>query len=58
MGALFFLCLNIGFTGVNNVALVFPVERPVFLREVNNNMYRVSAYFFSKVLTEIPASII
>lgn len=38
--------------------LVFPDERPVFLREVNNNMYDVSAYFFAKVTSELPLSIL
>jgi len=33
------------------------MERPVFLREVNNNMYSVSAYFWSKIFTEFPVSL-
>lgn len=53
-GALFFTTLNCCFNGVNNAGLVFPSERPVFLREVNNNMYRVSAYFWAKVTSELP----
>jgi ABC-type multidrug transport system permease subunit len=56
-GALFFICINNGFSGVNNVNLIFPMERPVFLREVNNNMYTVSAYFWSKIFSELPMSI-
>lgn len=58
MGALFFLCLNNGFSGVNSVSLIFPMERPVFLREVNNNMYGVGAYFWAKVITEFPMTIL
>jgi hypothetical protein len=50
--------LNAGFTGVNNLAQVFPMERLVFLREVNNNMYGVTTYFFSKIITEMPGNII
>lgn len=57
-GALFFLCINNGFAGVNNVNLIFPMERPVFLREVNNNMYSVSAYFWAKIFSELPMSIL
>jgi ATP-binding cassette subfamily G (WHITE) protein 1 len=34
------------------------MERLVFLREVNNNMYSVTTYFFSKIITEMPANII
>ena len=40
------------------MVLIFPEERPVFLREVNNNMYSVTAYFFGKVIAEIPSSLI
>ena len=43
--------------GIQNVNLIFPVERPVFLREVNNSMYSTSAYFWGKVLSELPMSI-
>ena len=56
-GALFFLCINNGMAGIQNVNLIFPVERPVFLREVNNSMYSTSAYFWGKVLSELPMSI-
>lgn len=34
------------------------MERPVFLREVNNNMYTVSAYFWSKIFSELPMSLL
>lgn len=37
---------------------MFPDERPVFLREVNNNMYKVSPYFFSRILCELPMAIL
>lgn len=57
MGALFFLTLISGFGGVNSVVLTFPQERGVFLREVNNNMYSVSAYYWGKIFTELPASV-
>jgi hypothetical protein len=55
---LWFMTLNLGFSGMNNVGLIFAAERPVFLREINNNMYRVSSYFWAKILSELPASII
>ena len=50
--------MNQAMSAVQNVILVFPNERPVFLREVNNEMYSVSAYFFSKVLSELPIGIL
>ena len=49
---------NISFNAIQNVILIFPDERPVFLREVNNNMYRCSPYFWAKVVSELPFSII
>lgn len=57
-GALFFCTMNISFNAVQNVVLIFPDERPVFLREVNNNMYNVGPYFWAKVVSELPMSIL
>jgi ABC-type multidrug transport system permease subunit len=57
-GALFFITMTIAFNSIQNIILIFPDERPVFLREVNNNMYSVSPYFFAKVVAELPASLI
>jgi ABC-type multidrug transport system permease subunit len=37
---------------------VFPDERPVFLREINNGMYDASSYFLAKVTSELPANFI
>lgn len=50
--------MTIAFNSIQNIILIFPDERPVFLREVGNNMYSVSAYFFGKVIAELPASTI
>lgn len=57
-GALFFLCLNLGFSGINNVTLIFPMERPVFLREASNGTYRVASYFWAKIFAELPANVL
>lgn len=56
-GSLFFITMNIAFNAIQNVILIFPDERPVFLREVNNNMYKASPYFWAKVISELPFSI-
>lgn len=56
-GALFFITMNISFNAIQNVILIFPDERPVFLREVNNNMYSVSPYFWAKIISELPFSL-
>lgn len=57
-GALFYMIVSQAFVAVQNIILVFPDERPVFLREVNNNMYDVSSYFFAKVFSEFPMNIL
>lgn len=46
------------FNAIQNVILIFPDERPVFLREVNNNMYNVGPYFWAKIVSELPFSIL
>ena len=50
--------MNISFNAIQNVILIFPDERPVFLREVNNNMYGCTPYFWAKVISELPFSIL
>lgn len=57
-GALFFMTMNVAFNAIQNVILIFPDERPVFLREVNNNMYGVGPYFWAKVFSELPFCIL
>lgn len=56
-GALFFMTMNITMNAIQNVILIFPDERPVFMREVNNNMYKVGPYFWAKISSELPFSI-
>ena len=50
--------MNVSFNAIQNVILIFPDERPVFLREVNNNMYKVGPYFWAKIISEMPFSIV
>lgn len=50
--------MNISFNAIQNVILIFPDERPVFLREVNNNMYKTAPYFWAKIISELPFSIL
>lgn len=49
--------MNIAFNAIQNVILIFPDERPVFLREVNNNMYNTGPYFWAKIISELPFSL-
>jgi ATP-binding cassette subfamily G (WHITE) protein 2 len=56
-GALFFIVMSMSFNAIQTVILIFPDERPIFLREANNNMYAVSSYFWAKIFSELPSSI-
>jgi hypothetical protein len=47
-----------GFMAVQYVILVFPHERPVFLRDIGSNMYSVGPYFIGKFIAELPGAII
>lgn len=53
-GLLFFECTAATFFGIMATILLFPEEKPVFTREVNNKMYGVAPYFFGKLLAELP----
>ena len=57
-GCLYFILLAIAFNSTQTVILLFPEERPVFLREISNKMYTVSAYFFGKLIAEIPGTLV
>ena len=50
--------MTMAYNAVQGVILVFPDERPVFLKEVNNNFYSASAYFFAKIFAELPATVL
>ena len=41
-----------------STVIIFQEERPVFLREYAEKLYRISPYFTSKLITEIPIMII
>jgi len=57
-GFLFLVLTNASFAVLFPVITVFPLQRQVMLRERSAGVYRVSAFFFSKVLLEIPSQII
>jgi ABC-type multidrug transport system permease subunit len=57
-GALFPLLTNMTFQNAFAVINTFCLELPIFLREHNNGMYRVDAYFSAKMLAELPTFIL
>ena len=42
------------FINMVSVANIFCAEIPIFLREQQNNMYRIDVYFVTKQLAELP----
>eukprot|EP00347_Sterkiella_histriomuscorum_P003173 403365311 len=57
-GCLFFIAVNQTMMLVFSSLIVFQEERPMFLREYAQQMYGIPAYFFCKVIVEIPLNII
>lgn len=53
-GALFFIPVNTAFTVLFPVVSVFPLERAILRKERRGNSYRVSTFFISRVLVELP----
>lgn len=52
-GILFFITINQSFGAAFGVIFQFPLERSVVTRERASNMYRTSAYFISKTVTDM-----
>ena len=54
----FFMTVATLMGGLTPVAMTFPMERQVFLKEEGSKLYSLSAYFLSKNIIQIPISII
>mmetsp|Transcript_344 Transcript_344/g.834 ORF Transcript_344/g.834 Transcript_344/m.834 type:complete len:259 (+) Transcript_344:3-779(+) len=58
IGVMFFIVVNVSFTGAFGVIFVYPLERAVLLRERASATYRVTSYVVGKTLAEIPRSVL
>jgi len=58
IGGMFFFSVNQCMMSLMGVTSVFPLERPLFLRETQNGYYRVSTYYLSKTFSDLPFQII
>ncbi|CAD8168491.1 unnamed protein product [Paramecium octaurelia] len=56
-GACFVCGTSAIFSALGPLLMLFPIERNIFLKEENSKMYRVSSYFLSKVLLEVPMNV-
>lgn len=52
-GVLFFIAVNQYFAAANQVLAIFYAEKEVFFREFQAGYYRLSAYYWTKVLVEV-----
>lgn len=57
-GVQFFMLTFCLLESIQNVILVFPEERAVFLREQASSLYDISAYFTAKVFAELPLNLL
>lgn len=57
-GVIFFLVMNVGFSGIFASINVFSVERPVFIRERLSNTYSTTSYYIGRTLAYMPLEII
>eukprot|EP00730_Choanoeca_flexa_P005423 TRINITY_DN11938_c6_g1_i16.p1 TRINITY_DN11938_c6_g1~~TRINITY_DN11938_c6_g1_i16.p1 ORF type:complete len:739 (+),score=188.31 TRINITY_DN11938_c6_g1_i16:284-2500(+) len=53
-GVIFFLLINQSFGGVFSIIFVFPAEKSVVTKERSSKTYQVGAYFWSKMLVNLP----
>lgn len=53
-----FICMFCWFGGLFPVLLIFPTELEVFLKEYQNGYYSAFQYFMSKVLSDLPFSLL
>ncbi|CDW79863.1 abc transporter family protein [Stylonychia lemnae] len=57
-GCLFFIAVNQTMMYLFSSLIVFQEERPLFLREYSEKMYRLIPYFLTKVIVDIPLGIL
>lgn len=56
-GGLTFIMISAMFGAAQPIMLMFPFERPMFMREYSTGTYSAFAYFLSKVILEFPLTL-
>jgi ABC-type multidrug transport system ATPase subunit/ABC-type multidrug transport system permease subunit len=57
-GVLFYSAMNLVALGSLSNSMTFPLEKPLFLKDYKEGQYGVCAYYFSKIISEVPSQII
>lgn len=58
IGAIFYLTNNTVYQNIMQTIMVFQSERQLFKREQDDKVYKVLPYFLSKIIIEIPITLI
>ncbi|KAL8518335.1 hypothetical protein ACS0TY_009636 [Phlomoides rotata] len=58
VGLLFFFSIFWGFFPLFNAIFVFPLERPILTRERSSGMYRLSSYYFARMVGDLPMELV
>jgi len=58
LGILFYITINQAFSGAISILNVFPNEKKIVMKELDSNAYKLSYYYITKVLAELPFTLI
>ncbi|CAL5350056.1 unnamed protein product [Camellia sinensis] len=58
MGLLFFFSIFWGFFPLFNAIFAFPQERPMLIKERSSGMYRLSSYYFARMVGDLPMELV
>ena len=54
LGVLFYIAINQAFSGSASILNIFPNEKKILIKELNSNAYKLSIYYITKLLAELP----
>lgn len=55
---MFFFSIFWGFFPLFNAVFVFPLERPILMREQSSGMYRLSSYYIARMVGDLPMELV
>lgn len=58
VGLLFFFSIFWGFLPLTNGIMAFPQERPMLIKERSSGMYRLSSYYFARMVGDLPMELV
>ncbi|CBQ68861.1 related to ATP-binding cassette, sub-family G, member 2 (N-terminal fragment), partial [Sporisorium reilianum SRZ2] len=58
IGALFIIPVNASFAVLFPILAIFPLQRNIMLRERSAGTYRISSFYLSKIVTEVPNQLV